>query len=55
MGWRKESEWYWKENKLEKDKKSVYASMAWTEKIFEVKDLTIIRTGGLEAPPLLKS
>ena len=55
MWWREESEWYWKENKLEKDKRSVYASMAWTENIFEVKDLTIIRTGGLEAPPLLKS
>ena len=55
MSWREESEWYWKENKLEKDKRGAYASMTWTEKIFELKDLTIFRTGGLEVPPLLKS
>ena len=55
MWWREESEWYWKENKLEKDKTGAYASMTWTEKIFELKDLTIFRTGGLEVPPLLKS
>ena len=55
LWWREESEWNWKENKLEKDKRGAYASMTWTEKIFELEDLTIFRTGGLEVPPLLKS
>ena len=54
MWWREESEWYWKENKLEKDKRGAYASMTWTEKNLWIKRFNHIQNRGAWGPSLVK-